>query len=237
MVYIIGHGGAPSPDAPENTIESFEKAIEIFKTAAVSAFIELDIHLSKDGKMVVIHGSDLTEATEGSVRGYVREFTLRKLQNIMIWGGSRIPTLRKVLELNFPVMIELKAGQNDKIYPNLVGKAVKLLEDLKFTKEVIFISFYPEYLIELKKFPRFKKMFLSKTFPDLGSLKDFGLYGLGIRYNSLNQENIRLAHEKGLKVFAWTVNREDDIREVIDWGVDYICSDDPVLVKKIAAEK
>lgn len=231
MVTVVGHRGAPSLETPENTIESFQRAIEI----GVSIF-ELDVHLSRDGEMVVIHDGDLTKATRGSIRGYVREFPLRKLQNITIWGGSRIPTLEDVLRLNFPIMIELKAGQNDKIYPNLVKKAVKLLKDLKFTKEVIFISFYPEYLMELKKFPRFKKMLLSKTFPDLNVLKDLGLYGIGIEHSSLTPENVRQAHERKLKVFAWTVDKEEDIRAVLNLGVDFIASNDPALAMKITNE-
>ena len=74
MVTVVGHRGAPSLETPENTIESFRRAIEI----GVPIF-EFDVHLSRDGEdeeMVVIHDGDLTKATKGSVKRHVRELTL-----------------------------------------------------------------------------------------------------------------------------------------------------------------
>ena len=231
MVVIIAHQGAPSPDAPENTLEAFQRAGQIGADGC-----ECDVHLTRDGYIVVIHHRDLARVTNGG--GDVREYTLRKLKTLNIKGNFKIPTLKEVLELNIPLLfIELKSAHNKEIYPGLVKGAVSLINYLKIRKEkVIFLSFNAEYLAELNNFP-FRKMLLSKTFPDIEGLRDFKLYGLAIEHTILNREKVKLAHEKGLKVFAWTVNREDDIREVIDWGVDYICSDDPVLVKKIAAEK
>lgn len=79
-------------------------------------------------------------------------------------------------------------------------------------------------------------MFLSKTFPDLNILKDLGLYGIGIEHNSLTPENVGLAHERKLKVFAWTVDKEEDVRAMLNLGVDFIASNDPALAIKITNE-
>ena len=223
MVYIIGHRGAPIY-LPENTIESFKKAIEIGVD-----FIECDIHLTKDEKIVIIHDATVDRTTDG--KGYVRDFTLDELRQLHINNGSKIPTIEEVLELDFPVVIELKSYSSsgtNQIYPNLVGVLLKVLREVKFSRDVIFISFDRRYLEEIKDF-EYKKGFLSFDFPNLDRLENLNLSGIGVYYKSLDSGKVEIAHNKGLSVIAWTVDRSEDIEIMVDMGVDLLASNDPIL--------
>lgn len=224
MITVVGHQGAPSEGEPGNTIESFQRAIKIGVNA-----IECDVHLSRDGELIVIHDHDLSRITDGS--GDVREFPLKKLRELTVGGKSKIPTLQEVLKLKVLVFIELKSSHNNEAYRGLARKASELLKYLK-KNNAVFLSFNPEYLRELNH-PNIKKMLLSKKFPALESLKDLGLCGLAIEYQGLTKEGVELAHEKGLKIFAWTVDREPDIKKMIEIGADFICSNNPRLVMEI----
>ena len=230
MVFVIGHRGAPFY-SPENTIESFKKAIEFGVD-----FIECDIHLSKDKKLVVIHDEKLERTTNG--KGYVKDFTLKELRRLQVLGRSKIPTLREVLELKFPTMIELKSfniSGKYEIYPELVKETLKVMRSFK--SKAIFISFDKRYLKELKKCP-FKKMLLFSAFPsNLKKLKMLNLVGLGVKYTSLTSKNIKKAHENNFKILAWTINDEKNIKKILESKVDFITSDNPKLAVEIVRSK
>lgn len=229
MVYVVGHRGAPFYE-PENTIKSFKKAIEFGVD-----FIECDVHLTKDKKVVVIHDDTLDRKTNG--KGYVKDFSLEELRKLSVEGKGKIPTLEEVLKLDFSIMIELKSfnvSGKYKIYPDLVKETLKLVENFK--SKLIFISFDPRYLEELKNYP-FERMLLSVVFPsDLNELRKLNLAGLGIKYTSLNFENIKKAHENNFKILAWTVNDEEEIKKILESKVDFIGSDDPKLAVKCIKE-
>ena len=107
---IVGHRGA-SGHAPENTLASFERAIEIGVDA-----IELDVHLSRDGHLVVIHDQNLARTTNG--QGLVHEHDLAELQVLDAgswfgpeYAGERIPTFEQTLEhigARVPLQVEIK---------------------------------------------------------------------------------------------------------------------------------
>lgn len=229
MTYIIGHRGAPKYE-PENTIESFKKAIEFG-----ADFIECDIHLTKDNRVVVIHDHTLNRTTIG--RGYVKDFYLEELKRVLIEKtNSRIPTLEEVLELNFPTVIELKSFQDSAgkymIYPGLVNKILELVRGFK--PRIIFVSFDQRYLEELRGC-LFDKMLLSSSFPiNLDKIQRLNLIGLGIKYNALNSENIKKAHENNFKILAYTVNKKRKIKKMLKLGVDFIASDNSKLAVKCA---
>src|ERR671938_442670 len=88
-VWVVGHRGAMG-HCPENTLASFERGLELG-----ADWIEVDVHLSRDGALVVIHDETLERTTNGS--GLVRERTLAELQRLDAGHGERIPTLEEVL--------------------------------------------------------------------------------------------------------------------------------------------
>src|SRR5579859_1474635 len=88
-VWVVGHRGAMGY-CPENTLASFERGLELG-----ADWIELDVHLSRDGELIVIHDESLERTTNG--HGLVRDHTLAELQALDAGDGQRIPTLDEVL--------------------------------------------------------------------------------------------------------------------------------------------
>lgn len=155
---IWAHRGC-SQCYPENTITSFEKAMEIPGLTG----IELDIQLTKDGELVVIHDERVDRTTDGI--GPVRDYTFKELKTLHIHTGKEepehIPAMREVLDLLEPSLkahitdentgirlnIELKTGVYS--YPGIEQKITDLVHEYGVENAVIYSSFYAESLIRL----------------------------------------------------------------------------------------
>ena len=157
---------------PENTLTSFGKAMEIDGLAGV----ELDIQLTKDGELVVIHDERVDRTTDGF--GFVRDFTLEELKALHIFAGKgvpseKIPTMREVIELLMPKLKvycdavkrgipedEIKEGMRINIelktsvynYPGIEEKIVKLVDEMGVKEAIVYSSFYPESLFKIHEF-------------------------------------------------------------------------------------
>jgi len=234
MVYIVGHRGAPL-EAPENTIKSFKKAIEI----GVDYF-ECDIHLSKDGEIVVVHDSALEKVTNG--KGHVNDFTLNELKELVVLGKSQIPTLKEVLELDFPMILDLKSKtfnrdvSLDETYPDLVKKTIDLIESFKFKKDIIFAAFNWKYLEQLRDMSKFKKMLNSKHFSNLEKGKGLNLFSVSVIPSDISSENIKLIRDKNLKICVQAIDDEEVIKNMMSLDIDYLCTGRPDLAIKIRNE-
>jgi glycerophosphoryl diester phosphodiesterase len=115
MVEVIGHRGAAGYE-PENTLRSFKKALEIGVD-----IVELDVHLTKDNKLVVIHDEKVDRTTNG--RGYVKNYKLSELKKLDAGKGERIPTLQEAIDLLYgrvKVQIELKGENTEKPVVDLI---------------------------------------------------------------------------------------------------------------------
>jgi glycerophosphoryl diester phosphodiesterase len=143
-VLAIAHRGF-SGAAPENTLAAFKRAMEVG-----SDMIELDVHLSKDGQVVVIHDDTLKRTTSGM--GKVADFSLQELKRLDAgkWFGSRffgekIPTLNEVLELTrgkIPIHIELKEGDLGRYtITDLADRSLEEVEKAGLLDQVLFGSF------------------------------------------------------------------------------------------------
>lgn len=140
---IWAHRGC-SQRYPENTLLAFEKAMEIQNLTG----IELDIQLTKDGELVVIHDERVDRTTEGI--GYVRDYTLAELKKLHIYGdenpSQRIPTMDEVFDLIGQKMkkglllnIELKTSIWS--YPGIEEKIVEMVHRRDFQKNIVYSSF------------------------------------------------------------------------------------------------
>ena len=148
---IWAHRGC-SQMYPENTLTAFEKAMNIPNLSG----IELDIQLTSDGELVVIHDERVDRTTDGF--GYVRDYTLKELKALHIFAGKMktetIPTMKEVLELLSPQLkkdlrlnIELKTSVYN--YPGIEEKIVKLVGDMGLSDSIVYSSFYPESLVKV----------------------------------------------------------------------------------------
>lgn len=145
---IWAHRGC-SQMYPENTLTAFEKAMNIPGLTG----IELDIQLTKDGELVVIHDERVDRTTDGF--GNVRDYTLKELKNFHIHTGKpeseRIPTMREVFELLLP---KLKSGFKLNIelknsifsYPGMEKKIVDMVEEFGVQDSIVYSTFYADSL-------------------------------------------------------------------------------------------
>lgn len=141
---IWAHRGC-SQNYPENTLTSFEKAASI----SIVSGIELDIQLTKDGEIVVIHDEKVDRTTNGF--GFVRDYSLKELKNLAIWTRTdkieHIPTMEEVLDLlspklkeGFLINIELKTSVFP--YPGIEEKIMNLISKKGFEDNIVYSSFY-----------------------------------------------------------------------------------------------
>lgn len=222
MLEVTGHRGAASYE-PENTLRSFEKAIELGVDQ-----IELDVHLSKDNELIVIHDEKLDRTTNG--KGYVKDFTLAELKKFDAGKGEVIPTLREVFELvknkDIVLQVELKS-QNSEV------AAIKLIEEYNYDDRVILISFHPKMLKNAKTInPRIKTGILvgDDLIDPIQLIKRTRADRIHINFRRVTKKLVNHLHKKGIKIIVWTVDDPEDIEKMIKLGVDGICSNKPDLV-------
>ncbi|SDA41760.1 glycerophosphoryl diester phosphodiesterase [Butyrivibrio sp. INlla18] len=139
---------------PENTLLAFEKAMNVKNLTGV----ELDIQLTRDGEIVVIHDEKVDRTTDGF--GYVRDYTLKELKQLHIFAGrgvdtERVPTMKEVIELLLPRMkndgfminIELKTSVFN--YPGIEEKIVALVDEMGIKDNIVYSSFWAESLVNV----------------------------------------------------------------------------------------
>jgi glycerophosphoryl diester phosphodiesterase len=242
-VYALAHRGF-SGDAPENTLAAFKKAIDLGVD-----MIELDVQLSKDGKVVVIHDDTLNRTTHGT--GKVVNVTFQALKQLDAGSwfgpaflGEQIPTLRKVLELarnRILLMIELKKDDPGKYtMADLADRSLQVVEQAGMQSQVLFASFDPEVIERVKKkngtLPVVLILSRKWNFP-LEVTGGKSIPVLSCHGNVLNPANVARAHEQGHAVMVWTVNEEEEMQHFLHLGVDGIIANHPDRLIRILQNK
>lgn len=227
MVIVTGHRGAAGLE-PENTIRSFKKALELGVDQ-----VELDVHLTKDNKLVVIHDVTVERTTNG--HGHVRDFTLEEIKRLDAGKGERIPTLQEVIDVvksRAILQIELKGlGVEETV--------VKTVEENRIVDEVVLTSFR-HYMVKRAKIlnPRLSTGVLFLCLPlDAPRLAiNAGAEALHANVNYINAHLIEDGHRYGLKVRAWTTNDPEQMRWLLGLGVDAIGSDRPDILLDVVRD-
>ena len=215
---VIGHRGAKGYE-PENTLRSFEKAIQLG-----CDYIELDVHLA-DEELFVIHDSSVDRTTNGS--GKMSELTREQIKSLDAGNGQAIPTLIEVLELldgRCGVNIELKGpGTAEPVSDLLTSLSNRSL--LSFP--ILISSFDFKELDAASK--KFRRGILFDKIPDnwIELAKDYSAWSVNLAFKEVSLDMIQSAHLHGLKVLAYTVNAPSDIMKLNMLGVDGIVSDFP----------
>lgn len=236
-VKVWAHRGA-SGYVPENTLEAFEEAAKMQADG-----IELDVQLTKDGELVVIHDETVDRVSDGN--GYVRDYTLAELKALDVsrpipdYRTVRIPTLAEVLELikgtDMEINIECKTGIF--YYPGLEEKVVRLVQDMGMTERIWCSSFNHESVCRVKALcPEMKCGFLlGDVIIDVaGYAKSHNMQALHPAVYHLQDEKfIEKAKQNNLAVHVWTVNEEAQIRKFADQGVDAVITNYPDVARKV----
>lgn len=231
MTKIFAHRGA-SAYAPENTVEAFALAMEQGADG-----IELDVQMTKDGQVVVIHDETIDRVSDGT--GAVRDYTLEELKKFHFsnhmenYENVVIPTLKEVLDLiklsNMMLNIELKTGIY--WYPNLEEKTMELVKEAGMEDRVIYSSFN-HYSIKkiLELNPHAECAFLySDVILNVDKYaKNAGVCGLHPAvYHLKMAEFLKEYQESGLKVRVWTVNKKEDMEKFIKADLEAVITNYP----------
>jgi len=219
----IGHRGASGYE-PENTLASFQKAIELHVDQ-----IELDVHLSADDELMVIHDETIDRVTDES--GQVKEFTVPELKRFRIDKKHDIPTLSEVLDL-----VDQKCGVNIEIKSfEATEKVVELIEEYVDEKrwnynQFIVSSFNWNALEQVYILnPSIRIAVLTETNLDLAVAFAETILATAVNpyFHLLTAENTAEMQTAGFLVFPWTVNETEDIKKMKSFNVDGIISDFP----------
>ncbi len=233
--WIIAHRGA-SGHAPENTIASFQRAVELGST-----FIETDLHVTRDGHFVAIHDDTVDRTTNGS--GEVRNFTLDELRRLDagLWFdrefmGERVPTLEEIIEFS---------GKHDVVfYLELKYLAVTgmdhalaaALGKVKSAARTIVISFDASALASLRRIDPAIMMGLlvEDARPDsIRAALALGARQLCPESSRVDGKFVEQAHRSDLPVVTWTVNAAENMRAMIANRVDGIMTDFPDRLRAV----
>ena len=230
MTKIFAHRGSKATH-PENTLASFEEAVRVGSDG-----IELDVHLTKDGHLVVIHDETVDRTTNGT--GEIRNLTLAEIKAMDAgswfhnkYAGEKIPTLEEVLllltELGFNGQLNIELKTDVIQYKGLVEKCLALQSAKDWPFAIVYSSFNPYTLVELKEANPSQEiglLFESKEWADKGDAMlekesyhpDLKLLDWAIEWNR-NQLPLRV----------WTVNEDTDINRCFELQIEAIFTDYP----------
>jgi glycerophosphoryl diester phosphodiesterase len=232
---VVGHRGAAG-HAPENTLPSFEVALELGADA-----VEMDVHLSRDGIPVVIHDHTVDRTTNG--HGSVDQFTARELQALDAGHGEsanptdvRIPTLDEVLRWakgRTRVVVELKGTHN----PQLVEQTIALVREYHMIDETMLISFDHLALQRAKAIEpgmRIGALYFARPADPVGLAAAIGADALCPHWSTAPADLVAEARAAGLGVCVWTANEPAEIEAALAADVDALTSDYPDRARVIA---
>ncbi len=255
---IGGHRGAAGT-MPENTLASFARALEEGAT-----FVELDVHETRDGEIVVIHDETVQRTTDGA--GAVREMRLSELQRLdagfrftrdrgsthpLRGQGIRIPTLREFFS-DFPqagATIEIKA-----LSPPAVETLIDLVEEFRRAPRVVVAAQNDSVMRAVRRVVRDRGLSIATGFA-MGEIRAFmaalwtgreppteaagQAMQIPPRYEGralVTPASVAAAHERGVEVHVWTVNDVDEMRDLLAMGVDGIVTDYPARLRDVVRQ-
>jgi glycerophosphoryl diester phosphodiesterase len=237
---VWAHRGA-SGYAPENTLESFQKAVDLKADG-----VELDIQLTKDGEIVVCHDETIDRTSDHT--GYIKDYTLKELKSFNFnrthpeYAHASIPTMKEVFELLKPtgltINIELKTGEFD--YEGIEEKILALTKAEGFEDRVIYSSFNHYSILKIQKLnPQARTAFLysdgNMDMPEYGKKNQVDAlhpWWVNLRYPDFMDK----CRQYGLEVNVWTVNTEEAVRYCVKQGVHAVIGNYPDLARKVIEE-
>ncbi|HEY6738334.1 MAG TPA: glycerophosphodiester phosphodiesterase family protein [Actinopolymorphaceae bacterium] len=209
---------------PENTLRSFHRA----QADGVDE-IELDLHLSRDGHLVIMHDLDVARTTNGS--GPIAELTLAELKELDAGDGERIPTFEEVLDVvDVPIQAEVKA-------PDAARATVETIRERGLVDKVSVTSFSADVVRLAKELePKVTTGLIMSGVPKdcIERAKTVNADLLCVGIGPLTEEVVAAAHGEGLLVMAWPVNTPEQLLQAFRLGVDGITSDYPDVRRRLA---
>lgn len=243
---VIAHRGF-SAEYPENTIAAFKAAV-----AAKADYIELDVHLSKDGEIVVMHDDTIDRTTNGT--GFVNDYTVAELKKFdagawfdHAFVGERIPTLLEAIDLventSTRLCVEIKEKQKQH-YPGLEKRLVEIVHQKDLIGHLVVTTYNKNVVSNLKKLePRLPIAYdLNKDEYKKANEKpaESAMVVLNTNANMACFNHIHLSNEiiseclfNGVPLWVWTVNDEETMEKLVGFGIEAIMTDKPDVLRNV----
>jgi glycerophosphoryl diester phosphodiesterase len=228
---ISAHRGA-SLSAPENTMAAFEEA-----AMNMADLIELDVQMTSDGELVVMHDSNALRTT--GVDREISDMTLAEVKQLDAgsffskeYAGEQVPTLEEVLDFakgRINVNVEIKSG----VFGTAVAdKVVELIQAKNMQEECVVTSFEIDLLQRVKELePNIEVGYiLVAAYGDFYNMDDVDFFSVNAAF--LTKRMVDAIHNSGKQIHAWTVNNQSSIKNLTNKGVDNIITDDPLLARE-----
>ncbi len=239
--FVFGHRGAPA-HAPENTLLAFERALQDGADG-----LELDVKLSRDGQVVVMHDASLERTTDGT--GRVNRHSLDALRQLdaaahfpAVTERVPVPTLEEVLaRFGQRTIINIELTNYTSPFDALPRRVIALVRRFGLQERVLISSFFPQNLWQVAVFaPLLYRGMLAEP-NRLGRVVNRGLWRVGAQalhphLQDVTPQLVAAVHRAGGRVHVYTVNRPQDMRRLRSWGVDAIFTDDPALARQVFSE-
>ena len=242
---IVAHRGS-SAVTPENTLASFHQAIEDGADA-----LELDVHLTKDGEVVVIHDSTLNRTTNG--RGRVREYTLAELKQLdagswfqKFFSSEKIPTLAEVFKLfhgKIGINVEIKAERMHHQQLDVVDKCCKLITEYEMEEFILVSSFHQKFIDQVKlHHPNIAIGLLYDPIQPFVNSKILHAKAVHAEYIILNGRDLRNKiiediRTAGLLIGEYTINTQHRFNRALRFGVDAVITNNPARIKNYLEDR
>lgn len=226
-MFVIAHRGASAVE-PENTLRAFARSIEMG-----AQMIELDLHRTQDGHVVVIHDDELSHTT--NARGRVSRLSFATVREADAGKGERVPTLQETLELTrgrVPLYLEIKA-------PAAAAETLRIVREFKCEDEVMLASFDLALMRRLGEEVTDMEIGLILGTPSLNpftrwreafpwiALRQYKYQTLCMQVKMCSARLARHIKQQGKKLYVWTANSEAEYARMIGRSVDGIVTDTP----------
>jgi glycerophosphoryl diester phosphodiesterase len=226
---LMAHRGN-SGLAPENTLAAFAKAID-----TKSKWVELDVHLTADGEVVVMHDAKVDRTTNGT--GAIADLTFAQIRALDAgswfgpeFAGEKVPTLAEVVDLlrdRLRINVEIKSAAD----PESSRKVVEILRNGGVLEQSMISSFGLQAVLEVRKYWDDPMLALiTGKVEDLQTTIDNGLQYFNIEYHPVDGALIEKAHAAGVGVNVWTVDDPALWPHFAKLGADILTSNQPHLM-------
>lgn len=231
---IFAHRGANS-FAPENSLEAFEEALRLNCDG-----IEMDARYTASGDVIIFHDRDLRRMTDH--HGNIQQMSLADIRKHHLAGNPkyRIPTLQEALELiRDKILINIEVKRELSRSNGFEEKIVRILKEFKLRENIIISSFNPLVLKKIAAIAPYLHLgFIYRNRTQKLMTIGTSLKSLHINFRTLSRRYLKTMQDRGYKVFPWTVDRINDMKHLVEIGVDGIITNRPeVFFEMVQAGK
>jgi len=228
MIYVVGHRGAAGV-VPENTLKGFRYALELGVD-----YVECDVHLTRDERLIVMHDETVDRTTNGS--GRIRELDFATIRSLDAGDGEQVPTLHEVLATTqgkVKLLCELKGeGVEDAAVDAVLARGME--------SEAIFISFHMERIAKVRRrgdHLHIGAIFGDPTDEDIARAADLGVKGVGVYYKNLRLRTVEQALSAGMDIRAWNPDPLREQKAMIALGVSGVSTNRPDILIQYLKEQ